>query len=101
MENCKMSKEYRRESDQELLEKLQVLAEELGHLPKRNEVPFAYELKGRFGPWPRVLEAAGLKEIGARYQRKQQKKKERKDSRRRGASPSRDAKQAVQQERAC
>ena len=76
MENCTLSKEYRRESDQELLEKLQVLAEELGHLPKRNEVPFAYELKGRFGPWPRVLEAAGLKEIGARYQRKQQKKKE-------------------------
>ena len=76
MENCKSSKEYRRESDQELLEKLQVMAEELGRLPKRNEVPFAYELKGRFGPWPRVLEAAGLKEIGARYQRKQQKKKE-------------------------
>ena len=30
MENCKMSKEYRRESDQELLEKLQVLAEATG-----------------------------------------------------------------------
>ena len=101
MEKYKSSKEYRRESDQELLEKLQVMAEELGRLPKRNEVPFAYELKGRFGPWPRVLEAAGLKEIGARYQRKQQKKKERKDSRRRGTDLSGEATRAMKQERAC
>ena len=41
MENCKMSKEYRRESDQELLEKLQVLAEELD----QNREDYAKEIR--------------------------------------------------------
>lgn len=52
-----------------------MLAEELGHLPKRNEVPLLMNRKDA-GPWPRVPEA-GSKEIGPGI-RKQQKKKERK-----------------------
>ena len=83
MEKNKLTPEERKEKDAELLRRLCVLAVELGHLPTRDEVPFAYELKGRFGPWPRVLEAAGLKEVGARYQRKQQKKEARRRKRRR------------------
>jgi hypothetical protein len=53
---------HRNDSDEELLKYLRRCASELGRIPyKREVVGFTY-LKSRFGPWPRVLEKAGLKE---------------------------------------
>jgi hypothetical protein len=53
---------HRNDTDEELLQYLKKSAAELGRIPfKREVVGFTY-LKSRFGPWPRVLEKAGLKE---------------------------------------
>ena len=49
-------------SDEDLLAYLKKCYEELGRLPKRYEIVGFEMLKRRFGPWPRVLEKAGLKE---------------------------------------
>ena len=39
-------------------------AEELGRLPNRDDFPpgYAVKIKEKLGPWPRALEAAGLKQ---------------------------------------
>ena len=43
---------------------LQQAAKELGHVPKRSDLADADVclIKQKLGPWPRALEAAGLKE---------------------------------------
>ncbi len=61
----KMEAEFMRrhkgDSDQKLIEYLRACADELGHIPKKREVVGFTYLKWRLGPWPRVLERAGLK----------------------------------------
>lgn len=52
---------HKNDTDEELLEIVRKKAEELGRAPKKHEVPGFICLKMRFGPWPRVLEKAGLK----------------------------------------
>ena len=54
-----------KETDEELLKRLKNLAEELGRLPKKEDVPGAYYIKQRLGPWPRIMEKAGLKPVSA------------------------------------
>ena len=49
-------------TDEELLDCVRRVAAELGRPPKRLEVPENLQLKTRFGPWPRILEMAGVKE---------------------------------------
>lgn len=44
-----------------MLELLRTYASHLDHLPAKYEIPDADYFRKRFGPWPRVLEKAGLK----------------------------------------
>jgi hypothetical protein len=53
---------HRNDLDEELLQYLIGCAAELDHTPFKHEVVGYTYLKSRFGPWPRVLEKAGLKE---------------------------------------
>lgn len=53
---------HRGASDESLLDYVRSEAERLGRVPKKAEVAGYAYLKSRFGPWPRVLERAGLKE---------------------------------------
>ncbi len=55
------SKNNRNASDDELLQLLRDKAKELGKAPTKQEFVGFVCLKMRFGPWPRVLERAGLK----------------------------------------
>jgi hypothetical protein len=52
---------YEEMSDEEVLHLLRVHAARLDHLPAKHEIPDADYYRKRFGPWPRVLEKAGLK----------------------------------------
>ena len=52
---------YEEMSDEEVLHLLRVHAASLDHLPAKYEIPDADYYRKRFGPWPRVLEKAGLK----------------------------------------
>lgn len=58
----KFAAEHENDSDEELLEIVRKKTKELGRLPKKHEVLGFVCLKMRFGPWPRVLERAGVKE---------------------------------------
>jgi len=55
--------QYERMEDEAVLAILRRQAESLGHLPAKYEIPDAAYFKQRFGPWPRVLEKAGLKPV--------------------------------------
>ena len=57
----KFAEEHKKCSDDELLDMVKEKAEELGRAPKKHEVLGFVLIKSRFGPWPRVLEKAGLK----------------------------------------
>lgn len=57
----RFAKEHSKASDEELLAYLRQRAKELGRLPEKAEVEGYQLIKSRFGPWPRVLEKAGLK----------------------------------------
>ena len=57
----KFTEEHKNDSNEKLLETVRKKAEELGRLPKKHEVIGFVCIKMRFGPWPRVLEKAGLK----------------------------------------
>jgi len=60
--NAEFVRHHRQDTDEELLDYVRYCAVELGHIPKKHEVlGFSY-IKSRLGPWPRVLESAGLKE---------------------------------------
>jgi hypothetical protein len=63
------AKKHKHDTDEELMQYLRNAARKLGHLPKKREVPGYALIKSRFGPWPRVLEMAGLKEAkGIEYE---------------------------------
>lgn len=55
-------RKHKNDSDEELLEYIRNIAVQLGKVPSKREVPGFIYIKSRFGPWPRVLEKAGLKE---------------------------------------
>ncbi len=57
----KFAKEHSKASDEELLAYLRRQAQELGRLPEKADITGYQLIKSRFGPWPRVLEKAGLK----------------------------------------
>lgn len=59
---AEFARTHKRYTDEELLQYLRNCAVELGHTPLKKEVPGFTYLKSRLGPWPRVLEKAGLKE---------------------------------------
>lgn len=61
---------YRRMSDEELLDEVRKKAEELGHPPRKEDMAGVRILKSRFGPWPRLLERAGVKPISEARKKK-------------------------------
>jgi hypothetical protein len=60
---AEFARQHKDDSDEALLQYIRDCAEKLGHIPKKHEVIGFTYLKSRFGPWPRVLEKAGLKEL--------------------------------------
>lgn len=66
---------YKLMSDEELYDVLRMKAEELGRLPIKNDVVCAEYFKQRFGPWPRILEQAGLKPVSEVHLRRKDKYK--------------------------
>lgn len=65
---------YDNMSNDELLQVIRRKTAELGRLPKKSDIPAAWCFKHRFGPWPRVLEAAGVKEVTESYRQRQENK---------------------------
>ena len=61
---------YESMTDDQVLAILREQAAGLDHLPAKYEVPDAAYFKRRFGPWPRVLERAGLKPVSEQKQRR-------------------------------
>ncbi len=57
----KFAEENKKCSNDELLDMVREKANELGRAPKKHAVLGFVLIKSRFGPWPRVLEKAGLK----------------------------------------
>ena len=64
---------YKLMSDEELYDILRAKNDELGHLPAKKDIPGAEYFKQRFGPWPRILEAAGLKPVSEQHLRRKEK----------------------------
>lgn len=61
---------YKKMSDEELLDIIREKYKELGRMPNRSDIPVSGYFKSRFGPWPRVLEAAGVKPVSEVYARR-------------------------------
>lgn len=59
---------YREMSDEELLQLIRDFTEEHGREPTQADLVYNGVLKSRFGPWNRMLERAGTRPIGKRYQ---------------------------------
>ncbi|WP_054875796.1 homing endonuclease associated repeat-containing protein [Oxobacter pfennigii] len=72
--------QYRRETDEQLYQRVRDLATKLGRLPIKSEIPAFDYLKYRLGNWPRIMENAGLKPVSEKRRRmleqRVQKKKE-------------------------
>ena len=66
----KITAYYKKLSDDQLLDIIREKNRELGRLPNRADVPASGYFKSRFGPWPRVLEAAGVKPVSEVYARR-------------------------------
>ena len=69
-EEKKMIEIYARMTDEEIFQFVRNTAEELGHMPTKADLMCPWYLKDRFGPWPRFLEKAGVKEVSERRQQK-------------------------------
>lgn len=57
----RFARDHRGASDEELLRYVQDIAQTLGKLPQKADVPGCCYIKQRLGSWPRILEKAGLK----------------------------------------
>ena len=77
----KILDDYQRKTDEELLDIIRNRAKELGRPPKRTEIPASHYFKHRFGPWPRVLEQAGVKGVSEVHQRRVKSRAVRRDKR--------------------
>lgn len=66
----RVEQKYQTMSDEELLDLIRKRTEELGHPPRKEDMEGVRVLKNRFGPWPRLLERAGVKEPSERRKRK-------------------------------
>jgi len=57
---------HQNDSDEQLLQLVYNRAIELGRNPNKHDVEGFVYLKSRLGPWPVILERAGLKDVGRR-----------------------------------
>lgn len=69
-EERQMIEIYERMIDEEIFQFVRNTAEELGRMPTKADLMCPWYLKERFGPWPRFLEKAGVKEVSERRQKK-------------------------------
>lgn len=69
-EEKKMIEIYERMTDEEIFQFVRNTADELGCMPTKSDLMCPWYLKERFGPWPRFLEKASVKEISERRKKK-------------------------------
>ena len=72
-QEAEFARKHKHDTDEELIEYLKCCAEKLKSCPKKNDVIGHTYLKQRLGPWPRILERAGLKEKSQKRIEKEQK----------------------------
>ena len=72
-QEAEFAKTHKRDTDEELIAYLVKCSKELGRCPKKEDVVGHTYLKQRLGPWPRILERAGLKEKSQKRLEKEQK----------------------------
>ena len=66
---------FRELTDEEVFAFIKGAKELLGRLPVKADIPAFYALKQRFGPWPRMLEKAGVKPLSETKIRREKAKK--------------------------
>ena len=71
-----LRKPYQELSDEELLQLVRAFTEEYGREPQRDDLLYDNVLKQRFGPWYRMLEAAGTRPVSEKYLEKKRRRKE-------------------------
>jgi len=69
--------EYDKMTDEEIFGMIREYTAKLGRAPKKTEIPGAFYFKHRFGPWPRFLEAAGVKPVSETYKRRMESRQDR------------------------
>lgn len=69
---------YRKETDEQLYQRVRNIAAELGRLPMKSELPAFVYLKARLGNWPIIMEQAGLKQVSERRRRIMEQREEEK-----------------------
>ena len=74
-----MEKPYQELSDEELLQLVRDFVAENGKLPARTDLIYDNVLKQRFGPWGRMLEKAGVKEVAQGYLDRRRRRKEKRE----------------------
>ena len=74
-----MEKPYRELSDEELLQLVRDFVAENGKLPARTDLIYDNVLKQRFGPWGRMLEKAGVKEVAQGYLDRHRRRREKRE----------------------
>lgn len=72
-QEAEFAKTHKRDTDEELIAYLVKCSKELGRCPKKEDITGHTYLKQRLGPWPRILERAGLKEKSQKRTQKEQK----------------------------
>ncbi|MBS7298033.1 MAG: hypothetical protein KIG65_03015 [Eubacteriales bacterium] len=72
-QEAEFAKTHKSDTDDELIAYLVKCSKELGRCPKKEDIIGHTYLKQRFGPWPRILERAGLKEKSQKRLEKEQK----------------------------
>ena len=67
---------YRKLSDEQLLQLVRDFVAENNRMPERCDLVYDTVLKERFGPWGRMLEKAGVKEVAQSYLDRRRRRKE-------------------------
>ncbi len=74
-----MEKPYRELPDEELLQLVRDFVAENNRMPEKADLVYAGVLKQRFGPWGRMLEKAGVKEVSEIYLERRRRRKEKRE----------------------
>lgn len=72
-QEAEFARTHKSDTDDELIAYLVKCSKELGRCSKKEDIIGHTYLKQRFGPWPRILERAGLKEKSQKRLEKEQK----------------------------
>ncbi len=72
-QEAEFARTHKSDTDDELIAYLVKCSKELGRCPKKEDIIGHTYLKQRLGPWPRILERAGLKEKSQKRTQKEQK----------------------------